>query len=139
MRGYTPAKTWSALVLVWSRHFLLDDNEAVVDGALTLAATALPIGIGIGSGIGILRHRLFDIGFLLSRTLVYGTLTALVVAAYAGLVRLGDGTLGHSSIGGLLAVGLIAARSIRPPRRCGRESSAASSATAPTGRRRCAG
>ena len=94
----------TALVLVWIGHFLLDDNDVVVNGALTLAGTALPITIGIA----ILRHRLFDIRFLLSRTLVYGILTALVVAAYAGLVQLADATLGHSSIGGLLAVGLIA-------------------------------
>jgi hypothetical protein len=46
---------------------------------------AIPIAIGIA----ILRYRLYDIDLLINRTLVYGTLTAMLVALYfVGIVVL---------------------------------------------------
>ena len=44
---------------------------------------ALPATIAIS----VLRHRLFDIELVLSRTLTYAALTLLVVGAYAALLR----------------------------------------------------
>jgi hypothetical protein len=44
----------------------------------------LPIPIAFG--IAILRYRLYDIDILINRTLVYGTLTAILTAVYVGLV-----------------------------------------------------
>ena len=49
---------------------------------LLLSAALLPIAIAIA----IIRYRLLDIRLVLSRTLVYGILIAVVVALYAGLV-----------------------------------------------------
>jgi hypothetical protein len=43
---------------------------------------AIPIAIGIA----ILRYRLYDIDILINRTLVYGTLTAMLVALYFGVI-----------------------------------------------------
>src|SRR4028119_140691 len=41
-------------------------------------------GVPIAIGIAILRYRLYDIDLLITRTLVYGSLTAVLVALYFG-------------------------------------------------------
>jgi signal transduction histidine kinase len=51
-------------------------------GLSYLIAAALPAAIAIA----IVRHRLFDIDAVISRTLVYAVLTGFVIAVYAGVV-----------------------------------------------------
>jgi hypothetical protein len=42
------------------------------------------VGIPISMGIAIMRYRLFEIDLIINRTLVYGSLTAVLVALYFG-------------------------------------------------------
>ena len=43
-------------------------------------------GIPIAVGFAVLRYRLYDIDLLINRALVYGSLTAMLVAVYLGSV-----------------------------------------------------
>jgi hypothetical protein len=65
---------WVAPTTAW-----LGDWKGVVDGLVTL-------GVPTAIGVAILRHQLYDIDRLINRTVVYGALTALLGAAYAGAV-----------------------------------------------------
>jgi len=58
-------------------------GRPAVDGLIVVPALlALPAAIGIA----VLRYRLYEIDRLINRTLVYGLLTALLAAVYAGVV-----------------------------------------------------
>lgn len=61
-------------------------------------------------GLAVFRHRLWDIDAILSRTLVYGTLTLLIITLYVLIVG-GVGAVLHSqttAVNGLIATGIIA-------------------------------
>lgn len=65
---------------------------------------------GVCIGLAVFRHRLWDIDLILSRTLVYGVLTALVVALYILIVG-GLSLLFQTqsyTLTGLVATGVIA-------------------------------
>lgn len=93
------------LIAGWAVHFAWgEQGELVFDVALALSTVALPATIGIA----ILRHRLFDIELVLSRTLTYLLLVVSVVGTYALLLVATDRVFGNGTVGGLLAVGVVA-------------------------------
>ncbi len=76
---------------------------------LTAAAVmAMELAIPIAIGIAILRYRLFDIELVLSRTLVYGILTACVVAVYVAVVGGLSTLVDARGALGLVATGIVA-------------------------------
>jgi hypothetical protein len=52
------------------------------------------LGLPIFTGIAIIKHHLYDIDLLINRTLVYGTLTATLLALYFGGVAMSQAVLG---------------------------------------------
>jgi hypothetical protein len=91
----------SAGFLVAALPFATVFNFSDVAGiVMTLALIALPVSVAIA----ILRYRLYDIDRLISRTLVYGALTVILGAAYAGLVLAGQAVFSSFAGGSDLAI-----------------------------------
>jgi hypothetical protein len=69
-----------------------DSPYQLLNGLFTVL---LFISIPLPIGIAILRYRLWDIDAIINKALVYGSLTALLAAIYAGLI------IGLESVAGL--------------------------------------
>src|SRR5215213_944359 len=91
--------------------------EWAANAILTAAGTTIPVSIGIA----ILRYRLYDIDILINRTLVYGSLTATLVALYFGgivvLQRIFVALTGQRSTLAVVASTLFIAALFTPLRR----------------------
>jgi hypothetical protein len=79
------------------------------------------VGLPVAVGIAILRYRLYEIDLLINRTLVYGSLTAMLVALYFGgivvLQRLFVVLTGEKSALAVVASTLLIAALFTPLRR----------------------
>jgi hypothetical protein len=83
------------------------------DNIAWFGLAALPLSMGVG----ILRYRLYEIDRIISRTLAYAVVTALLVGVYAGLVLLATHVLTLTSPAAVAASTLAAAALFSPLRR----------------------
>jgi len=109
--------TGSAICVVSAVLVLLfGDGLATVDRVVGDVAI---MGIGVlpvAIGVAILRYRLYEIDRLVSRTLAYALLTALLVGTFAGIVLLATRVLPFSSPVAVAASTLAAAALFNPLR-----------------------
>ncbi len=88
------------------------DPGLVTEIPFTVAIVAIPVAIGVA----VLRYRLYEIDRLISATLVYGALTAMLAATFAAVVLLGGVALGGGSTVPTAAATLAVAIAFRPLR-----------------------
>jgi hypothetical protein len=75
------------------------------------------LGLPFSLAAGILKYRLYDIDRLISRTLSYAIVTALLIGVYVGVVTLATRVLPFSSPLGVAASTLVAVALFNPLRR----------------------
>jgi hypothetical protein len=94
LKWFAYASALLAFMLVVSALFPALEQSAVSEVLFGLVI----LGIPISCGIAITRYRLYDIDRVINRTLVYATLTALLVGIYIG-AAVGFGALVRSLTG----------------------------------------
>jgi hypothetical protein len=67
---------------------LLSAKPGLPGAAGVVAGVGGQLGIPVCLGVAILKYRLFEINRIVSRTLAYAIVTALLVGVYAGIVLL---------------------------------------------------
>lgn len=92
--------------------FSSTSSQLTISDFATIGLAALPVAMGVG----ILRYRLYEIDRIVSRTVSYLLLSAVLVGAFLGLVALSTDLLGLSSTVGVAASTLAAAALFNPLR-----------------------
>ncbi len=100
---------WATFALSGSANGIV----SAVGNAALAGVVALPVGIGIA----ILKYRLYAIDRIISRTLAYAAVTAVLGGLYAGLVLLATEVLDLTSQVAVAAATLAAAALFNPLRR----------------------
>jgi hypothetical protein len=123
MFGYVVSLATVGLVMAIATEVAGEDSATwvYVVGATGWFAALLCIvvGIPVAVGIAILKHRLYDIDVVIKRTLVYGSLTAMLALSYLGMVLVFRLVLAPMTEGSDLAVAgstLAVAALFRPMR-----------------------
>jgi hypothetical protein len=92
---------------------------SIVPNPIAVAAFIVAIGtVPIAIGVAVLRYRLYEIDAVISRTLVFGLLTALLTGLFAGLQKLFQaifvGVTGNESDAALVITTLVLAAGFAP-------------------------
>ncbi|WP_406733610.1 hypothetical protein [Streptomyces sp. NBC_01794] len=98
---------WAVMMTV----LLVTVQITLVDGpAGSIAMDLVSVVLSAAIAVAIVRHNLFDIDRILSRSLLYAGLTGIVVGLYIGSVSLFGLVLQHSAsrVAALLATGVVA-------------------------------
>jgi hypothetical protein len=119
--------TAAGILMVTSWSLLLSEaftpglrQSPISDAAWLLTILTAVLGFPVATAIAIFRYHLYDIDVVIRRTVVYGTLTATLLATYVGCVLLLNLLLNPLAGGSDLAVAcstLAAAALFRPARR----------------------
>lgn len=86
----------------------------IVGGSVALGPqSALPASLGVALlpasvGVAIVRHRLWDVDLVISRSLVYGLTTVTILVVYLGAVAALGSVVGRIAVAPLIATGLVA-------------------------------
>ena len=92
--------------------FYVEGTGWVTDLSFSLAMVAIPAAIGVA----VLRYRLFDIDRVISATVAYALITALLAAAFVAIIVFGGVLLGRGSPIITAAATLAVAVAFRPVR-----------------------
>jgi hypothetical protein len=111
--AYAAALTIGSLIALWSLGALLPLGSNVGEFPIVLG---FGIAVPVACGFAILRHGLYEIDRVISRTLAYALLTGLLVGVFAGLVLLTTRVLPFSSPVGVAASTLGALALFNPLR-----------------------
>jgi hypothetical protein len=111
---YAGALIVAALLVPAGRIVGPGEAASNLQNAMSSGAVAL---VPVAIGIAILKYRLYDIDRVISRTLAYAIVTALLAGIYAGLVLLATQVLRFSSPVAIAAATLAAAALFSPLRR----------------------
>lgn len=98
-------------------HSIADWRAPGAVGTVELLFSGAVLGFPIAIGIAVFKYRLYEINVIVRRTLIYGPVSALLAACYAGLVVLLQGALGSVTRGNELGVAgstLVVAALFRP-------------------------
>lgn len=104
---------WFVFAVALSAILMLTAQVVQIEEVLLLLAIPLlPAAIAIS----ILRHRLYEIDFVINRSLVYGGLTAIIFGAYVGGVTIFDRFARRNDVAASLVTAVVVALLFQPLR-----------------------